>query len=100
VKVYRKTDDGQGAVKKAHLSLQLRWAKDLLLKNHWARTSHIYMKAFRYNVDSNLFKLWSPGVGRGHNTENHIYKCLYWKKKSSPEPAGQFQSNLVHINLG
>jgi hypothetical protein len=24
VKVYRKTDDGQGAVKKAHLSLQLR----------------------------------------------------------------------------
>jgi hypothetical protein len=27
-----------------------------LLKNHWARRAHIYMKAFWYNVDSNLFK--------------------------------------------
>jgi hypothetical protein len=38
------------------------------------------MKAFWYNVDSELFTSWSPGVGRGHNRENHIYVCLYWKK--------------------
>jgi hypothetical protein len=54
--------------------------KNLLLTNHCARRAHIYMKAFWYNVDSILFKPWSPGVGRGHNRENHIYMCLYWKK--------------------
>jgi hypothetical protein len=48
-----------------------------LLKNHRASRAHIYMKAFWYNVDSNLFQSLSPGVGRGHNRENHIY----WKKK-------------------
>jgi hypothetical protein len=31
--------------------------------------------------------------------ENHIYMCLY-RKKSSPEPAGQTQSNFVQILLG
>jgi hypothetical protein len=37
--------------------------KKYLLKNHRARRAHIYRKA----IDFNLFKLWSPGVGRGHN---------------------------------
>jgi hypothetical protein len=57
------------------------------------------MKASWYNVDSNLYKSWSLKVGRGFNRENHTYMCLY-SKKSSPEPAGQFQSNLVEIILG
>jgi hypothetical protein len=70
-----------------------------LLQNHWARIGHIYMKTFWYNVDSELFTSWSPGVGRGHNRENHNYICL-WKKSSSPETAGQFQSSLVQIILG
>jgi hypothetical protein len=73
---------------------------NLFLQNHWARIGHIYMQTFWYNVDSELFTSWSPGVGRGHNRENHIYICLYWKQSSSPEPAGQFQSNLVQIILG
>jgi hypothetical protein len=38
---------------------------------------------------------------RGHNRENHIYIIMFiLKKKSSPEPAGQFKSNLVQIILG
>jgi hypothetical protein len=37
--------------------------------NHWARIGHIYMKAFWYNIDSELFKPWSMGVRRGHNRE-------------------------------
>jgi hypothetical protein len=39
-----------------------------------------------------------PRVERGHNRENHIHLSLYWKK-SSPEPAGQLQSNLVQTYL-
>jgi hypothetical protein len=31
--------------------------KYLLLQNHWARIGHIYMKAFWYNVDSDLLSL-------------------------------------------
>jgi hypothetical protein len=54
--------------------------KNLLLQNHRARRAHIYMKAFWCNVDSSLYKPWSPGVGRGHNRENHISMCLHWKK--------------------
>jgi hypothetical protein len=27
-----------------------------------------------------LFTSWSLRVERGHNRENHIYICLYWKK--------------------
>jgi hypothetical protein len=41
------------------------------------------MKAIRYNVDSELFTSWSPRAKRGHNRENHIYICLYGKKKFS-----------------
>jgi hypothetical protein len=74
--------------------------KNRLLKNHRTRKAHIYMKAFWYNVNSSLLKSLSPGVRRGHNKENHIYMCLYCEKSSSPEPASQFQSNLVQIILG
>jgi hypothetical protein len=49
------------------------------LQNHWATIYHIYMTAFWYNIDSELFT-WSLRVGRGHNRENYIYICLYWKK--------------------
>jgi hypothetical protein len=38
-----------------------------------------------------------PGSREGPQWGNHIYICLYWKK-SSPEPAGQFQSNLISTN--
>jgi hypothetical protein len=34
---------------------------------------------------------------RGDNSER---VKMHWKKKSSQEPAGQSQSNLVHITLG
>jgi hypothetical protein len=50
--------------------------KNLLLKNHRAKGAHIYMRAFWYNVDSSLFKSWSPGVGRGHSRVKHIYVCF------------------------
>jgi hypothetical protein len=72
----------------------------IFFKNHRARRAHIYMKAFWYNVNSSLFKSWSPGVRRGHNKKNHMYMCLHWKQSSSPQPASQFQSNLVQIILG
>jgi hypothetical protein len=75
--------------------------ENLLFKNHLARIAHVYMKAIWYIVDLNLFKSWSLGVRRGHNTENHIYICLqYIEELSSPEPTCQFQSNLVQIILG
>jgi hypothetical protein len=51
-----------------------------LLKNHKARKAQIYTKASLFSSDSSLYKSWSPGVGWGHNGENHFYKCLYWKK--------------------
>jgi hypothetical protein len=54
------------------------------------------LKAFCYNVNSELFTSWSPGVGRGHNRENHIYMCLN-KKKISPEPARPISIKL-YIN--
>jgi hypothetical protein len=40
-----------------------------------------------------------PGVRWGHNGENHFYMCLFFFEIFSPEPAGQFQSNLVQIIL-
>jgi hypothetical protein len=54
--------------------------KSLLLKNHRASRAHIYGKAFWYKVDLNLFQSLSPGFRRGHNRDNNIYMCLYWKK--------------------
>jgi hypothetical protein len=36
-----------------------------LLMNHWARRAQIYMKPFWHNVDSSLFKSWSPGDREG-----------------------------------
>jgi hypothetical protein len=54
-----------------------------LLNNHWAKITHIYIKPFWYNVDSELLTSWSPWVGRGHNRENHIYiQCMFILKKN------------------
>jgi hypothetical protein len=40
-----------------------------------------------------------PRVERGHNREN-IFTYVYIEKKpSSPDPAGQFQLNMVQIIL-
>jgi hypothetical protein len=53
------------------------------------------MKAFCYIVNSELFTSWSPGVGWGHNRENHIYmNCVYIKKKFSRT------SRPISINVG
>jgi hypothetical protein len=65
--------------------------ENLLLKNHCARRAHIYRKAFWYNVDSMLFKSWSPGVGMGHSRVKHIYICFNGKNLSksvqeTPDP--------------
>jgi hypothetical protein len=96
------SDEGSGPFQReGNLKNGVGSFENLLLKNHWARRAHIYLKSFWYNVDSSLYKSRSPGVGRGKNKENHIYTCLYWKKKSSPpEPASQFQSNFVQSILG
>jgi hypothetical protein len=72
--------------------------KNLLL-NHWARIGHIYMKASWYNVHSELFTSWSRGSGETTVGKlNHIYMCLYWKKSSSSEPAGQLMSIKLYTN--
>jgi hypothetical protein len=65
---------------------RVRSFKNLLLKKHWARRAHIYMKAFWYNVDLSLI-----GVGRGHNRVKHIYICFNGKNLSksfqeTPDP--------------
>jgi hypothetical protein len=71
-----------------HQNVKMGWGN---LKLLFTRIGYIYMKAFSYDVDSELFTSWSLGAVRGHNRENHIYICLYEKKKYfSPEPAGQF----------
>jgi hypothetical protein len=41
------------------------------------------------------------GVGRGDNRKKYIFTYVYIeKKKYSPEPAGQFQSNWYKLSLG
>ena len=74
--------------------------KNLLLQNHWARRAHIYMKAFWYNVDSSLYKPWSPGVGRGHNRENYIYICLYWTNLLLQNQQANFNQTWHKSSLG
>jgi hypothetical protein len=44
-------------------------------------------------VYSSLFKSWSPGLG-GATIGKALFTCVYIEKKSSPESAGKFQSNL------
>jgi hypothetical protein len=56
------------------------------------------MKAFSYNIDSDLFKSWSKGVSGGHNRETYLHVFIF-KKSFSPESVGQFQSNLVKIMI-
>jgi hypothetical protein len=52
-----------------------------LLKNHSTWKAHIYMKVFWHNVNLSFFKAWSPGVGRNHSRENHIYIHYVYIKK-------------------
>jgi hypothetical protein len=42
---------------------------------------------------SELFTSWSPGVGRGHNRESHIYMFIFLKIFSRT-------SRPISINLG
>jgi hypothetical protein len=37
----------------------------------------------RINLNSIVFKSWSPGTRKGHNRENQTCICLYWKKNLS-----------------
>jgi hypothetical protein len=74
--------------------------KSSQVKSQWAIIGLMYMKAFWYGVDSKLWTSWLPGVGRGHNREDHILHMFILKKKSYPDPAGLFQLNLVQIILG
>jgi hypothetical protein len=53
-----------------------------LLKNYWARTAQVYMKAFWYNVDSCFYKSWSQGV----TIRKTILTCVYIKKESTSRP--------------
>jgi hypothetical protein len=70
------------------------------LQNHWARIGHIYMKAFWYNVDSELFISWSPGVRRGHSRENHIHLCLCWEKNLLQNQQANFNQSWYKSYLG
>jgi hypothetical protein len=51
-----------------------------------------------YLMQIKFVQIMVPWVWRSHSRENHIYIYLYWRK-SSPEPAGLIQLNLVHIIL-
>jgi hypothetical protein len=67
---------------------------------YWKKNISILAKATQVSdvAHGPLVQIIVPGGQEGHNRElNHIYMCLYRKKKSFPEPAGQYQSNL-HIN--
>jgi hypothetical protein len=73
--------------------------KNLLLQNHWANFNQTWHKSSlgeEIQVSSNEGNYPSP---RGDNSETkNTLKSL--KKSSSPEPAGQIQSNLVQIIFG
>jgi hypothetical protein len=56
-------------------------------------------KLFRYNVDSSLYKSWTPGSG-GTTIRKTIFACVYIENKTFPEPVSQFQSKLVQSILG
>jgi hypothetical protein len=52
------------------------------LKTFFSRITDLEELIFTWEfVDSSLLKSWSLGVEGDHNRENHIYMCLYWKKK-------------------
>ena len=55
------TDDGRQAIRKAHLSFQLRWAKNdktsLLLVNQWKRNE--YINTLNYSLSCNVIDICS-----------------------------------------
>jgi hypothetical protein len=67
--------------------------KKLLLKNHKLRFTQ--KPPYIVQIQLNLYKSWSLGVGWGHNGDAFIF----FKKLKSSEPAGQYQSNLIQIIL-
>jgi hypothetical protein len=57
------------------------------------------MKAFWYNVNSGFLNSWSHESG-GATIGKTIFTYDYiGEKKSSPEPAGQFQSNSLQTYM-
>ena len=61
-----------------------KFFKNLLLKNDKSIIHHIYMEASSGSVDSNLYKSWPQGVGRGQNGRPkfniEIYGKILWRK--------------------
>ena len=58
-KVYRHTDDGQQAIKKAHLSFQLRWAYDtciIIIEDPLWRRGSKFCEQIEYAMDQRV--LW------------------------------------------
>jgi hypothetical protein len=54
--------------------------KSFFIENHWARKTHIYMKAFWDSALLSLYKLWSPRVNMGDTKGGTIYTFVYWKE--------------------
>jgi hypothetical protein len=76
------------------------WSFKNLLQNHWANFNQTWHKSYlgeEIQVCTNVRDCPSP---RGDNSETKKYTEIFKKKSSSPEPAGQIQSNLVQIILG
>jgi hypothetical protein len=69
----------------------------LLLQNHWANFKQAWHKLSFRGGDSKLFKWRSPS-SRGDNSKRVKIHWNFFFKSSSPEPTGQFQSNLVSTN--
>ena len=105
----------------AHLGLRLKWAILIkicplsvvvvalivvvvnfshfhLLRNHWANFYLIRHKASLGEGDSRLFKWRTPPFCKG---ENYEIAKIYINEisKTSPEPLGQFHSNLTTKHL-
>jgi hypothetical protein len=76
----------------------LRSLKNFLLENDRTKIAQIDMKAFWHSADLSLYKIWYPGVGRGHKGGNCFYTCIL-KEIYRNETYGQFQSNLVQTIL-
>ena len=92
----RRTDDGRHVIRKAHLSFQLRWAKNtlpknkiLLLQNHSANFNLPWHKAY---LDEDQF--FNFVQMKGHA----LFQGEIFTK--SPEPLGQFQPDLAQNILG
>jgi hypothetical protein len=66
-----------------------------LFTNHKARKAQKFPEILQIQVCTTYGSL-GLDVATMRKT---IFTCVYFEKKSSPEPAGQFQSNLEQIIL-